>query len=69
MRKPLEVMFDRDSLLELKPLLDRTVITALAQLDGQPVGVLASNPMHYGGARGARSGFGERRVSGWPTSF
>jgi len=53
MHKVLEVLFDRDSLFELKPLLDRTVITALARLDGQPVGVLASNPMHYGGALGA----------------
>ena len=53
MHKVLEVMFDRDSLFELKPLLDRSAITALARLDGAPVGVIASNPMHNGGALGA----------------
>jgi len=38
---------------ELKPLFDRSVITALARLDGQTVGVIASNPMHNAGAIGA----------------
>jgi acetyl-CoA carboxylase carboxyltransferase component len=53
MHKLLELLFDRDSLFELKPLLDRSAITALARLDGAPVGVIASNPMHSGGALGA----------------
>jgi acetyl-CoA carboxylase carboxyltransferase component len=53
MHEVLEVLFDRDSVFELKPLLDRSAITALARLDGAPVGVLASNPMHSGGALGA----------------
>ena len=50
MHKVLEVLFDRDSLFELKPLLDRSAITALARLDGAPVGVIASNPMQARGA-------------------
>lgn len=53
MHAVLEVLFDRDSLFELKPLLDRSAITALARLDGAPVGVIASNPMHSAGALGA----------------
>jgi acetyl-CoA carboxylase carboxyltransferase component len=53
MHKVLEVLFDRDSLFELKPLFDRSAITALARLDGAPVGVIASNPLHSGGALGA----------------
>ena len=53
MHKVLDVLFDRDSLFELRPLLDRSAITALARLDGQAVGVVASNPLHNGGALGA----------------
>jgi acetyl-CoA carboxylase carboxyltransferase component len=53
MHEVLEVLFDRDSLLELKPLFDRSAITALARLDGAPLGVIASNPLHGAGALGA----------------
>jgi acetyl-CoA carboxylase carboxyltransferase component len=53
MHKVLEVLFDAGSLFEVKPLLDRSVVTALARLDGAPVGVMASNPMFNGGALGA----------------
>jgi len=53
MHKVLDVLFDAGSVFELKPLLDRSVITALARIDGIPVGVMASNPMFNGGAMGA----------------
>jgi len=52
MRKVLAVIFDRESLLELKPLFDGSLVTALARLDGQPVGVLANNSMSNAGALG-----------------
>lgn len=48
----LEIIFDPNSLLELKPYYDGSLITALARLDGQVVGVLANNPMVNVGAMG-----------------
>ncbi len=45
-------VFDAGSLLELKPFYDASLVTALARLDGQPVGVLAKNPMLGGCAMG-----------------
>ena len=53
MHKVCDVLFDKGSLFEIKPLLDRSVITALARLNGAPVGVVASNPMYNAGALGA----------------
>ena len=41
---------DRGSLFEVRPTYGRTVITALARLDGYVVGVIANNPMSLGGA-------------------
>jgi acetyl-CoA carboxylase carboxyltransferase component len=49
MRAILEAVFDRGSLFEVGARYGRSLITALARLDGRPVGVLASDPMHYGG--------------------
>jgi acetyl-CoA carboxylase carboxyltransferase component len=42
-------VFDEDSILQVKELYAREVITALARLDGNPVGVVASQPEHLGG--------------------
>ena len=53
MRKVLGTLFDADSVLELKPEFDRGVVTALARLDGHPVGVIANNPMFNAGSMGA----------------
>jgi acetyl-CoA carboxylase carboxyltransferase component len=52
MHKILTRVFDAGSLLETKPLYDASLITALARLDGHPVGVLANNPMQRAGAMG-----------------
>lgn len=52
MRRVLNKIVDRDSLLELKPLFDRSLVTALARLDGKVVGILANNPMFNAGAMG-----------------
>jgi acetyl-CoA carboxylase carboxyltransferase component len=49
MRAILEAVFDRGSLFELGARHGRSVICALARLDGRPVGVIASDPKHYGG--------------------
>src|SRR5215212_1266084 len=49
MRRILDALFDRGSVFELGGAFGRPVITALARLGGLPVGVLASDPEHYGG--------------------
>jgi acetyl-CoA carboxylase carboxyltransferase component len=49
MRRVLEAVFDRGSVFELGARYGRSLITALARLDGRPVGVLASDPNHYAG--------------------
>jgi acetyl-CoA carboxylase carboxyltransferase component len=45
-----ETLFDSDSPLELRADFGHGVVTALARLEGRPVGVLANNPQHLGGA-------------------
>jgi acetyl-CoA carboxylase carboxyltransferase component len=52
MHKIVNRIFDTGSVLELKPLYDSSLITALARLDGHTVGVLANNPMQRAGAMG-----------------
>src|ERR671922_493071 len=49
MRRILEAVFDRGSIFELGAAFGRPTITCLARLGGRPVGVLASDPEHYGG--------------------
>ncbi|HVS28323.1 MAG TPA: carboxyl transferase domain-containing protein [Solirubrobacteraceae bacterium] len=49
MRRVLEAILDRGSLMELGARYGRPLITGLARLDGWPVGVLASDPKHYAG--------------------
>src|SRR3954447_4036422 len=49
MRRILEAVLDRSSILEIGGGFGRSLITSLARLDGRPVGVLASDPYHYGG--------------------
>src|SRR3954466_8218103 len=49
MRAILEAVLDRGSLFELGPRHGRSAICALGRLDGRPVGVVASDPKHYGG--------------------
>jgi len=50
MRPILETLVDAGSLFEIAPLYGRSIITALARLDGWPVAILASDPFFYGGA-------------------
>ena len=49
-RPVIHTLFDQGSVLELRPQFGVGILTALARLDGRPVGVLASNPGHLGGA-------------------
>ena len=49
-RPVIEALSDPGSVLELRPEFGVGIITALARLDGRPVGILANNPHHLGGA-------------------
>ena len=49
MRDVLAAVLDRGSLFEVGRRFGPSLITALARLQGRPVGVLAGDPKHYGG--------------------
>ena len=49
-RNVIELMFDVDSVLELRSGFGLGMITALARVQGKPVGVIANNPHHLAGA-------------------
>jgi acetyl-CoA carboxylase carboxyltransferase component len=53
MRRLLELVVDRGSLFELTAGYGRSQITALARIDGTPVGILANDPRIYAGSMGA----------------
>jgi acetyl-CoA carboxylase carboxyltransferase component len=49
-RAALEGLADVDSLLELRTGFGKGIHTAVARIEGRPVGLLANNPLHLGGA-------------------
>jgi acetyl/propionyl-CoA carboxylase alpha subunit len=49
-RKIVTLLADTGSVLELRRDFGRAMVTAFARLQGRPVGILANNPMHLGGA-------------------
>ncbi len=49
-RAVVAALVDPDSALELRAGFGAGIVTALARIDGRPVGVMASNPAHLGGA-------------------
>ncbi|MGE0153657.1 MAG: acyl-CoA carboxylase subunit beta [Reyranellaceae bacterium] len=55
MRRLIEMVIDRGSGFEIQPSYGRSIIAMLARLDGYPVGVVANNPMVYGGAMDHRA--------------
>jgi acetyl-CoA carboxylase carboxyltransferase component len=55
MRRIVEAVFDRGSVFEIQPAWGKAVIVAFARLGGRPVGVVANNPMVYGGAMDSRA--------------
>ena len=50
MRHVIDVIADKESVFEMKPFYGRSVITALARMNGRTVGFLGSNPLFKGGA-------------------
>jgi acetyl-CoA carboxylase carboxyltransferase component len=49
-RTVIDALFDTGSVLELRRAFAPGMITALARVEGRPVGVVANNPLHLGGA-------------------
>jgi acetyl-CoA carboxylase carboxyltransferase component len=43
-------LFDEDSVLELRDGFGAGIVTALARVDGRPLGIVANDPTHLGGA-------------------
>ena len=50
MREVMRLVADTDSLLELRAGFGAGIFTALARIEGRPVGLFANNPQHLGGA-------------------
>ena len=48
--RALELLADDGSVLELRPSFAPGMVTALARVEGQAIGVIANNPMHLAGA-------------------
>jgi acetyl-CoA carboxylase carboxyltransferase component len=49
-RPVLETLVDTGTLLELRPAFGKSIVTALARLEGRPVGILANDTYHLAGA-------------------
>ena len=49
-REVIRILADSGSVLELRPLFGLGIITALARVEGMPVGIIANNPEHLSGA-------------------
>jgi acetyl-CoA carboxylase carboxyltransferase component len=49
-REVVGLLTDSDSVMELRPTFGEGMVTSLARLEGRPVGIIANNPMHLGGA-------------------
>jgi acetyl-CoA carboxylase carboxyltransferase component len=52
-RKVIRAFVDLDSFFEVKERYGRSITTALARLDGRPIGIVANNPLYKGGAMDA----------------
>jgi acetyl-CoA carboxylase carboxyltransferase component len=50
LRRVVELLFDTGSVLELRDGFGPGMLTALARVDGRPLGVVANDPSHLGGA-------------------
>jgi acetyl/propionyl-CoA carboxylase alpha subunit/acetyl-CoA carboxylase carboxyltransferase component len=49
-RQVIDTLADTGSVLELRRQFGRGMITALARIEGRPIGIIANNPKHLGGA-------------------
>jgi acetyl-CoA carboxylase carboxyltransferase component len=50
MRQVIETLADDESVLEIRRGFGHGMITAFIRIEGRPIGVIANNPMHLGGA-------------------
>lgn len=50
MKKLIDHVVDRNSFFEIQPTFGKALITGLARMNGKVVGIIANNPMVYGGA-------------------
>lgn len=50
MRQLIKLVVDTESVFEMQPSFGKGLITSFARLNGHPVGIVANNPMVYGGA-------------------
>jgi len=53
-RRMVEMVVDRGSFFVIGRYFGRAQVTGFARIGGMPIGVLANDPMHYGGAMGAK---------------
>ncbi|MBV8981011.1 MAG: biotin carboxylase [Acidimicrobiia bacterium] len=49
-RQVIDGLADSDSVLELRPTFGAGMVTALVRIEGRPLGLIANNPTHIGGA-------------------
>ncbi|MDP6876018.1 MAG: carboxyl transferase domain-containing protein [Alphaproteobacteria bacterium] len=49
-RRVIETLADVDSVMELRQAFGQTMITSLIRVEGRPVGIIANDPQHLGGA-------------------
>ena len=49
-RRVIRYLADTDSVLELRPGYGHGMVTVLARVEGRPIGIIANNPSHLGGA-------------------
>lgn len=54
-RDAIHTLADVNSVLELRPTFGRSIVTALARIEGRSVGIMANDPAHLGGAIDADS--------------
>lgn len=50
MRELIAILADEDSILEIREAFGLSIITAFIRIEGRPLGLIASNPMHLSGA-------------------
>jgi acetyl-CoA carboxylase carboxyltransferase component len=68
-RAVLNAVVDADSLVELCPRWARNMVTALARLDGRPVGIVANQPRYLGGVLDAEASEKAARFVNFCASF
>jgi acetyl-CoA carboxylase carboxyltransferase component len=68
-RDALSAIVDRESLVELCPRWARNMVTALARLDGRPVGIVANQPRYLGGVLDAEGSEKAARFVGFCNAF